>query len=581
MYIRTKRNVLTLTRTSDPTNICTRLYPLGEGEGVNQLNIRSINNGRYYIESPQNYIDKYGIVERIWIDRRYTNQQSLYDAAVAMLGELQEPLEEYEVEFAQLGNDSYDVPAIGKIVEIVDFKKTFVTGIKFNHSEVPKATLTIANKPKDIASTVADIADRQRIEMSYAQGATQFYQDHVYDNATPTVSLQLKLMIPSDMKIVNKVLIDVEVGPFRKPFTVTGGGGSQTISQSNTSSSGASTTTTTASGGSFNTTSSSGGSFNQTSSAGGSFNTTSSAGGGFNTTSDSGGGFNTTSSSGGGYTPTTDSNPSDTSGSSSQSTSGGGGSGTSGPSSQSTSGGGGGTQVSSTYSFLSGYGVDSVSTASTHTHSTSSGNTGSGGSHTHLMPNFAMRGEVPSHRHDMQHIHQVYDHRHDMQHYHSIPTHRHSVSIPSHTHTVSVGSHSHSLYVGNHTHTLNVASHTHSLSVSAHTHTLNVASHTHDMQHYHSIAHTHSIPNHTHTLNPGISFAGNPSSFDVLVNGVKINTTVGKNLQLNITEFLTDNQNKIPRDTYNRIEIVPNDNAYVQLTVNVQGFIQSRGDIAV
>jgi phage minor structural protein len=35
----------------DPTEIITRLYPLGYGEGVNQLTISSVNNGVPYIDA--------------------------------------------------------------------------------------------------------------------------------------------------------------------------------------------------------------------------------------------------------------------------------------------------------------------------------------------------------------------------------------------------------------------------------------------------------------------------------------------------------------------------------------------------
>ena len=64
-------------KTSDPKNIVTRLYPLGYGEGVNQLNIKEVNNNKPYLQSPQEYIDKYGLINRIWIDRRYEDEQPL------------------------------------------------------------------------------------------------------------------------------------------------------------------------------------------------------------------------------------------------------------------------------------------------------------------------------------------------------------------------------------------------------------------------------------------------------------------------------------------------------------------------
>ena len=56
LYVRSGWNMLSYGSGSDPQQICTRLYPLGYGEGVNQLTIKSVNNGLEYIQSPQEYI---------------------------------------------------------------------------------------------------------------------------------------------------------------------------------------------------------------------------------------------------------------------------------------------------------------------------------------------------------------------------------------------------------------------------------------------------------------------------------------------------------------------------------------------
>ena len=62
------------TRGRDPQNIVTRLYPLGYGEGINQLNIKGVNDGVPYIQSPKEITDKYGIIERVWIEDVYKRQ---------------------------------------------------------------------------------------------------------------------------------------------------------------------------------------------------------------------------------------------------------------------------------------------------------------------------------------------------------------------------------------------------------------------------------------------------------------------------------------------------------------------------
>jgi len=240
MYVWPRKNALKLVKKSDATTLCTQIHPRGEGEGINQLNIRSVNNGRTYLRSPPEYIQRYGLVKRVWIDRRYTDAQSLKEAAQAMLDELQEPYEQYEADFASLGTTEYDIPATGKKVDLRDIdgkslKQTWIVGIRWNHDEIKKSKLAIANRPRDIAGTVAEMMDRQRIEMAYAQGATNIFQDNVQDNADPGAPVQLKFRIPVDMRVVNSVLIDVEMGDFRRPFTITALGGSPWTRASSTS----------------------------------------------------------------------------------------------------------------------------------------------------------------------------------------------------------------------------------------------------------------------------------------------------------------------------------------------------------
>ena len=72
MYVRRRYNMTSYTRGRDPQNIVTRLYPLGYGEGINQLNIKGVNDGVPYIQSPKEITDKYGIIENV-SDREYVS----------------------------------------------------------------------------------------------------------------------------------------------------------------------------------------------------------------------------------------------------------------------------------------------------------------------------------------------------------------------------------------------------------------------------------------------------------------------------------------------------------------------------
>lgn len=276
MYVRYSRNMLSYTGSTDPQQICTRLYPIGYGEGVNQLTIAGVNGGVPYLQSPQEYIDRYGVIERVWSDRRYEDPESLKAAAQAMLDEMQEPIKQYSIGFSQLDEGEYSKAAIGKKICIVHPElganvDTFITELKLNYGDVPSSTIMVANKSTNIASSIADMADRQRIEQTYAQGATQLYAQTLQANCDSKNGAVMNFYIPGDMRIINKIMAKVQMSSFRSYSKATEAASSQVIS-SNTSdtntyssSDGGGTSTTTSDGGS--TTTDSGGDTIVTSSA--------------------------------------------------------------------------------------------------------------------------------------------------------------------------------------------------------------------------------------------------------------------------------------------------------------------------
>lgn len=374
-YVRGRKNLISRSFTNASQDVCTRLYCLGYGEGVNQLTIADVNGGLPYLQSPAEIIAKYGLITRIWTDRRYEDAESLKAAGEAMLASLQEPQKSVEVSAADLypitGAD-YDKAEIGRITLLVeDGIKTYITGIKRNHDEPGNMTLTLSTKATDIASTVADLADRQRIEQVYSQGATQLYAQSVQENATPEHGATLNFWIPEEMRIVNKVLVKVTLAPFRSYSRSTAGGGGST----------------------------------STSSSGGGTSTSTESGGGSSTTSAVDGGGSTTSASGGGTTVT--------SGSSSRTT-------TPAPSS-----------LSRTTTVL----TDTSDTLKTHKHYLSAGEFSHVHSmdHTHEITISSHRHTVsiPSHSHEVE----IPPHSHAF----DIPDHTHEVDIPEHTHDIEQG----------------------------------------------------------------------------------------------------------------------------------------------
>lgn len=391
LYIRKNKNLIKLVKSSDPNSVCTKLYAHGYGEGINTLTFADINDGKPYVESPPEIIEKYGIKEKLFVDRRYENKESLLEAAKTMLKELQEPYYEYEVDFVNIDNNFYNKAELGKVAMIIadDIEyKTYITKIvrKRNDDGSIDCGLTIANKPKDIASSVADLADRQRIEMTYAQGATQIYAQSIQNNASSDEGLVMDFFIPEQMKIINKILCKIRMEQFRAFSKATENGGQST----------------------------------QTSSSGGGSQTTSSSGGGTSkSTAVDGGTSDSTESGGGDYT-------------------------TSGSSSSSTTNSGGGTSKSTNSggSYSGSEYTDATKVVAV------------GSSHSHhfsiVFPSHSHSFSVPDHSHGMSHTHEVRIPSHT--HRFSVPSHSHSFSVPSHTHTVNIPAHTHTVSIPGHGH---------------------------------------------------------------------------------------------------------------------------------
>lgn len=412
LYIRSGRNLLDYTPDFDYTQLCTRLYPLGYGEGVNQLGIAEVNGGVPYLENASAR-EEYGLISRVWIDRRYENAESLKAAAQTMLDELSQPVFTRHCGLAELEGD--EPAAIGKRVRILPADggqiDTYITELKHSYGDADEVEITLNNRSTDIASTVADLADRARIEQTYAQGATQLYALALQANASQSEGAALDFYIPSEMRYVNKVLLKVQLDAFRSYSKATDSAASQTV--------------------------------------------TASSGGGSSATSTSGGSTTVTSDAGGGTTETT--------------------------------------HGSSNVEYTTG----TTTTVNEHEHKIK------------LVSYHEHEVDFPEHEHDVD-----------------IPSHKHSVSIPDHEHSVT-------------------------------------------------------IPAHAHDITPGIFRSGNPKAFTLYVGGVARQTFSATSAELDITKWLIDDGGTIPRGVWHTVEIRPDDLSYISMNLYLQGFVQSRGDMAV
>ena len=451
LNVRYGYNRLSYNRQPDYTNHVTKLYAYGSGEGVNQLNIKKFTNGLGYILADKGHIEKYGIRESIWVDRRYENEETLYAAAQSMLNELCDPITSYSCGF--IG----DVK-VGEVVNIIDYEQTYVVKKIITYGDIDDIQYELSNKQPTLASTIADLANRQRIETTYSQGATNIYSVCFVDNADANNGLDCDFYMPQSMRFVNKVVAKIKYDSFRA----------------------------------YSGTTEQGGSTSSTSAAGGQISSTSESGGGG--TSAAGGGQSKTSAAGGKSTESTTANRSKI---------------LSGAATTSRSGYAGGGESGST-----GYALTSYDKYK-HYHSYS---------------------KPVSHTHTIQHGHEI-----------DVSNHTHNVSIPSHRHSFEIPSHSHDF---------SVPSHTHSFSVPDHTHTV-------------------TIPGHKHDVEPGIFRFGYPNAMYFSVNGASRGSFTGTSTEIDITDWLLNEDGNINRGSWYTFSVRPNALAHISVVITILGFIQS------
>ncbi|MCJ7840498.1 phage tail protein [Lederbergia sp. NSJ-179] len=420
-------NLIGLEIEENPMSVYNRIYPLGAGEGVNQLTIESVNNGIPYIEDrkPGEEIKEY-----IWVDQRFTDVNSLLASAKALLKKWKEPIVTWKVsaaEVSKITDLSIDKFKVGKVVrlDIDGLPVTDLRIMKESKADIIGAPgnveLEIGNVQEDLSTTQADLERRQQINELYSQGATNILNFTYQDNCDSKIPAIIPFYIDDDVVNINTVELTFRTKKFRAYSQATKGGGALVKS-----------------------TKGGGGIVKSTKGGGGTTQTTTSGGGTTRSTT-SGGGSQQTSSSGGGVA-------------------------------KSTASGGGSSQTSNA--------------AGTHRHrvfgySKSNGGAPSAGDyeqfHAPRNPNGTAAGlliiagapgDVYTESADGSHSHSV-----------SIPAHTHNFEVPSHTHSVNIPAHSHDVTIPDHSHSVTVPDHTHEIDLPNHTHEIELPDHTHEVEH--------------------------------------------------------------------------------------------------
>ncbi|TYS14266.1 hypothetical protein FZC78_19105 [Rossellomorea vietnamensis] len=279
--IKEKHNLLGIEIEENPLSVFNRIYPLGYGEGVNQLGIESVNGGVPYIEDAESIAEN-GLFETVWVDRRFEDAASLMANGKALLKKWKEPVVTWKTSAADVSKITgakLDELKEGKVVrvEVEGFPVTDLRIMKESRRDIKgdpgNVQLEIGNLVEDLSTTQADLERRQKVNETYAQGATNIDSHNYVDNCDQDHPAVIRFYLPADLVNVNTMTLSYETEPFRAYSQATQGGGSTVKSTS----SGGGTTATSSSGGGVAKSTSSGGGTTQSSTSGGGTTVSSSA----------------------------------------------------------------------------------------------------------------------------------------------------------------------------------------------------------------------------------------------------------------------------------------------------------------
>ena len=227
------RNLVSIQKTMDASALVTRLYPLGYGEGVNQLTIREANGGVPYIDADTAAV--WGVKCSVWTDTRIQDAATLKARGLQVLDGYKNPYITYTaraIDLFLITGFSWDDFMPGKLVKVmdsehgIDFDARIVSISKRDVNGDPgDIETTIANTPRDAADSINTLADRVGIGELYSQGATNLFAIPFADNADENHPAKFRVYIPQGMVRINKMLLSWQLQSFRAYSTGAAAGG--------------------------------------------------------------------------------------------------------------------------------------------------------------------------------------------------------------------------------------------------------------------------------------------------------------------------------------------------------------------
>lgn len=220
---RLNRSAKSVNISVDRSSLCTRIYPLGYGEGADQLTIASVNGGVKYLEAAE--ASTWGVVECTYAETSITDPDTLKSAAQAMLDKLRTPVITIALEAVDLSamtGETLDRFALGTLCRmplpeygltlterIIAIRRPDVYGRPEN------AAFNLANRAASATEDLARLSRKSAVSELYSQGASNQYEVPFADNADPEHPAVMRFYIDEDAIHVNAVKVRWELAPFR------------------------------------------------------------------------------------------------------------------------------------------------------------------------------------------------------------------------------------------------------------------------------------------------------------------------------------------------------------------------------
>ncbi len=227
------RGLKSVSVTENRSQMCTRLYPLGYGEGADQMHIGSVNRGVKYLQADT--AEKYGIISGVWTDTSITEPATLMAAGKRVLEKNCQPAITVEVEGAELASgtgEPLDRLQVGRLCRIplpeenMTVLQRIISAVYEDVLNAPeKVRLTLSTAQTDTSAALATLQRKSKVGETYSQGAASEYSIHFGDNCDEEHPAVLRFFIDEDAIHVNSVKVRFSREAFRAYEKATASGG--------------------------------------------------------------------------------------------------------------------------------------------------------------------------------------------------------------------------------------------------------------------------------------------------------------------------------------------------------------------